>query len=167
MRVIPIFFFSVLLVATADAATIAGKEARPGPLVEIQFPVSPYFQNMAADGGNPRPHTGRAVLSFPPGFDPARRWPILVVTSTTDYQRTSPMDAPLYKGPADVEGWVLIATDATIKAAHDFNPWRLAMPGAGLEAIWKDLPQSRNWPVAFAGMSGGAKRSCSLGVMMA
>ena len=42
---------------------------------------------------------GEAVVLFnprTPGFDPARRWPILIVTSTTDYHRTSPMDAEWY-----------------------------------------------------------------------
>jgi hypothetical protein len=167
MRVILVFFFAVLLAASADAATIAGKEARPGPLVEIQFPVSPYFQNMAADGGNPRPQTGRAVLSFPPGFDPARRWPILVVTSTTDMHRTSPMDAFAYKPVADAEGWLVLATDATINPKFDSTPWRLSMLGAAFEQMRKDWPQSKNWPVAFAGFSGGAKRSCLLSAMVA
>lgn len=157
----------VYLAASVHAATIAGKEARPGPMIEIQFPVSSYFQNVAAEGGNPRPQMGRAVLSFPPGFDPARRWPIMIVTSTTDFNRTSPMDAPAYKGPADAEGWVILASDATIKPNHDSTPWRLAMLGAALDAVRKDLPQSRNWPVAFVGFSGGAKRSCLLGAMMA
>jgi hypothetical protein len=158
---------SLSLAANAPAATIAGKEAKPGPLVEIQFPVSKYFQDIAAQGGNARPVTGRAVLSFPPGFDPARRWPILIVTSTTDFHRTSPMDAEAYHPPADAEGWVIVASDATIKPKFDSTPWRLAMLGAALDAMRKDWPQSRNWPVAFAGFSGGAKRSCLLGAMMA
>ncbi len=165
---------SVLLICTsffltpnAFGATIAGKEAKPGPMIEIQFPVSQYFQNIAAEGGNPRPAVGRAVLSFPPGFDPTRRWPILIVTSTTDFHITSPMDAPAYKGPADAEGWVVLASDATVKPQHDSTPWRLSMLGAALDAMRKDLPQSRNWPVAFAGFSGGSKRSCLLGAMLA
>jgi hypothetical protein len=158
---------SLLVTANAGAATIAGKEAKPGPMIEIQFPVSNYFQNIAAQGGNPRPATGRAVLSFPPGFDPARRWPILIVTSTTDFHTTSPMDAPAYQSPADAEGWVILASDATIKPQHDSTPWRLAMLGAALDAVRKDWPQSRNWPVAFAGFSGGSKRSCLLGAMLA
>jgi len=158
---------SLGLITNAFAATLAGKEAKPGPLIEIQFPVSKYFQDMAAQGGNPRPATGRAVLSFPPGFDPARRWPIMIVTSTTDYHRTSPHDAEWYHPPADAEGWVIIASDAAIKPQHDSTPWRLAMLGAALDAMRKDWPQSRNWPVAFVGMSGGAKRSCLLGAMMA
>ena len=153
--------------ASAHAATIAGKEAKPGPLVEIQFPVSTFFQNMAADGGNPRPQTGRAVLSFPPGFDPARRWPILIVTSTTDMHRTSPMDAFAYKPVADAEGWVILASDATIKPKFDSTPWRLATLGAAFDQMRKDWPQSKNWPVAFGGFSGGAKRSCLLSTMFA
>jgi hypothetical protein len=157
----------VLLTAKAGAATIAGQEAKTGPLVEIRFPVSKYFQDVAAQGGNPHPETGRAVLSFPPGFDPARRWPILIVTSTTDFHTTSPMDAPAYHAPADAEGWVVLASDATIKAQHDSTPWRLATLGAALEAVRKDWPQSKNWPVAFAGFSGGSKRSCLLGAMLA
>jgi hypothetical protein len=164
---IALLLASLSLPLAATAATIAGKEAKPGPLVEIQFPVSKYFQDMAAQGGNPRPATGRAVLSFPPGFDPARRWPIMIVTSTTDFHRTSPMDAEAYHPPADAEGWVILASDATIKATHDSTPWRLAMLGAALDAMRKDWPQSRNWPVAFVGFSGGAKRSCLLGAMMA
>jgi hypothetical protein len=159
--------FLFVAAAISDASTIAGKEAKPGPMIEIQFPVSKYFQDMAAQGGNPRPQMGRAVLSFPPGFDPARRWPILIVTSTTDYHRTSPMDAEWYHPPADAEGWMILASDATIKATHDSTPWRLAMLGAALDALHKDWPQTKNWPIAFAGMSGGAKRSCLLGAMMA
>lgn len=135
--------------------------------MEIRYPVSKYFQDVAAQGGNPRAETGRAVLTFPPGFDPARRWPILIVTSTTDYHRTSPMDAEWYRPSADAEGWVILASDATIKPRQDSTPWRLGMLGAALEAVRKEWPQTAKWPVAFAGMSGGAKRSGVLGAMLA
>jgi hypothetical protein len=159
--------FLFLVSGAAGAAAIAGKEAKPGSQIEIQFPVSAFFQNMAAQGGNPRPQTGRAVLTFPPGFDPARRWPILIVTSTTDFHRTSPMDAFAYKPVTDAEGWMIVAADATITAKFDSTPWRLAMLGAALDQMRKDWPQSKNWPVAFGGFSGGAKRSCLLAAMMA
>jgi hypothetical protein len=153
--------------AAAEAITLAGQQVEGGKTVEIRFPVSKRYQDMAAQGGNPRVETGRAVLTFPPGFDPARRWPILIVTSTTDYHRTSPMDAEWYRPPADAEGWMILAPDATIKARQDSTPWRLAMLAAALEAVRKEWPQSAKWPVAFAGMSGGAKRSGILGAMMA
>ncbi|HMJ07328.1 MAG TPA: hypothetical protein VK474_13805 [Chthoniobacterales bacterium] len=155
------------LPVTGRGATIAGKEATTGRLIEIRFPVSKYYQDFAAQGGNPHCATGRAVLSFPPGFDLSRPWPILIVTSTTDRRRTSPMDAEWYQPPANAEGWVILASDATISPKHDSTPWRLGMLGAALEAMRKDWPQSAHWPVAFAGMSGGAKRSGILAAMLA
>jgi hypothetical protein len=150
-----------------EAATLAGQQVQGEKTAEIRFPVSKYFQEVAAQGGNPRVEMGRAVLTFPPGFDPARRWPILIVTSTTDYRRTSPMDAEWYRPPADAEGWMILASDATIKPRQDSTPWRLGMLGAALEAVRKEWPQSAKWPVAFAGMSGGAKRSGVLAAMLA
>jgi hypothetical protein len=153
--------------AGIEATTLAGQQVQGGKTVEIRFPISKYFQDFAAQGGNPRVETGRAVLTFPPGFDPAHRWPILIVTSTTDFNRTSPMDAEWYRPAADSEGWVILASDATIKPRQDSTPWRLGMLGAALEAVRKEWPQTARWPVAFAGFSGGSKRSALLGAMLA
>src|SRR5713226_7319499 len=86
---------SCLLCSTVgESATLAGQAVRPGGTLDIRFPVAKDCQDYAAAGGNPRPNTGRAVLAFPKNFDPARSWPILIVTSTSDANRTSPMDAP-------------------------------------------------------------------------
>ncbi len=159
--------FYLLLPAVGDATTLAGQTVTGGGMVDIRFPVDKYFQDYAAEGGNPRPDTGRAVVMFPPGFDPARPWPILIVTSTTDAHRTSPMDANWYRRPATAEGWVVLASDATIKPREDSTSWRVGMLGAALEAIRKEWPQSASWPVAFGGLSGGAKRSGLIGVVMA
>lgn len=149
------------------AATLAGQSVQGGQTVEIRFPVAKYFQDIAAQGGNPRVETGRAVLAFPPAFDPGRPWPILVVTSTSDFDRTSAMDVEWYRPPATAEGWVVLGPDATIKPRIDSTQWRLGMLAAALEMIRKDWPQSAKWPIAFAGFSGGAKRSGALGAMLA
>ena len=111
-----------LSVIAAQGATLAGQPVRGGATVEIRFPVAKSFQDVAAQGGNPRPELGRAVLTFPVGFDPARTWPILIVTSTSDFNRTSPMDAEWYRRPALAEGWVLLAPDATIRPRARFDP---------------------------------------------
>ncbi len=166
-RIALLFVLGFSFQAITRGATLAGKEVRGGGTVEIQFLVSKYYQDFAAQGGNPHCATGRAILTFPPGFDPARPWPLLIVSSTTDRARTSMMDAEWYHPPADAEGWVILASDATIRPQHDSTPWRLGMLGAALEAMRKDWPQSAKWPVAFAGMSGGAKRSGVLGAMLA
>jgi hypothetical protein len=158
---------SLLLHRVSDGATLGGKPVQGGGMVEIRFAVAKSFQDLAAEGGNPRVETGRAVLMFPPGFNPGRRWPILVVTSTSDFNRTSVMDAEWYRRPATEEGWVVLASDATISPRIDSTQWRLAMLAAALEAVRKDWPQSAKWPLAFAGFSGGSKRSGTLGAMLA
>ena len=151
----------------AQSATIAGQVIRENKEIEIHFPVGKYFQDYAAEGGNPRPTTGRAVLMFPKGFEPTRPWPILIVTSTTDGHRTSPMDAGFYERAATAEGWIVLASDATIKPRVDTTLWRLGLLAAALQAVRAEWPQSIKWPVVFAGLSGGAKRSCVLGAMLA
>jgi hypothetical protein len=151
----------------ANAATLAGHQVQGGGALDFQFPLSNYFQEYAAQGGNPRPTTGRALLFFPKNFDPARAWPILIVNSTTDMDRTSIMDAPWYRDAAMREGWLVLATDATIRPRADSLQWRLSILTAALEIMRKDWPQSAQWPVAFAGLSGGAKRSGILATMLA
>ena len=154
-------------IATSQAATLAGQPVQPGGKIEIHFPVPKYFQDIAAEAGNPRPQTGRAVVTFPAGFDSARAWPILIVTSTSDFNRTSAMDAEWYREPASAEGWIVVGPDATISPRIDSTQWRLGLLGAALDAIRKEWPQTSRWPVAFAGFSGGSKRSGVLGAMMA
>jgi hypothetical protein len=166
MHLLILALVSVLLAGNLRAATLAGQQVQPGGKIEIRFPVSKYFQNIAAEAGNPRPDTGRAVLAFPAGFDPARAWPILIVTSTSDFNRTSAMDADWYRAPATAEGWIVLGPDATIAPRIDSTQWRLGLLGAALEAIRKEWPQSAKWPVAFAGFSGGSKRSGVLGAML-
>ncbi len=162
-----IFLCCRLLVIATQGATLAGQPVHGGATVEIRFPVAKSFQNIAAQGGNPRPEVGRALLTFPVGFDSTRNWPILIVTSTSDFNRTSPMDAEWYRKPALTEGWVLLASDATVKPRLDSTQWRLAMLAAALESMRTEWPQSAKWPVAFGGFSGGAKRSALLGAMLA
>lgn len=156
-----------LFLAGAVATTLAGHQVQGGGTLDLQFPINSYFQKIAAQGGNPRPSTGRALLFFPKGFDPARSWPILIVTSTTDLDRTSIMDAPAYRDAAMKEGWIVLATDATIRPHADSLQWRLSILTAGLQMIRDDWRQSVHWPVAFAGFSGGAKRSGILAAMLA
>jgi hypothetical protein len=70
--ILGLILFSLLLTRVSDGATLAGKPVRGGGTVEIRFPVAKYFQDIAAQAGNPRVETGRAVLAFPPGFDLGR-----------------------------------------------------------------------------------------------
>src|SRR3981081_4328103 len=107
--------FALLVAATlflfpvVEAAMLAGYQVQSSSTLDLQFPISNYLQEFAAQGGNPKPTTGRALLFFPKGFDPARLWPILIVTSTTDLDRTSIMDAPWYRESAMRDGGGVLA----------------------------------------------------------
>ena len=104
---------------------------------------------------------------FPNGFDPAKSWPILVILSTTDLGCTNIHDAPAYRDTAMKEGWIVFATDVTIQPRADSFQWRLAPLTAGLQFLRSSWPQSAQWPVAFGGFSGGAKRAGSIATILA
>lgn len=60
----------------------------------------------------------------------------------------------------------MLATDAQVRPKADTTAWRLAILAAGLEKLSHDWPGASDWPIAFAGLSGGAKRSCWIGAML-
>src|SRR2546428_11902116 len=128
-----------LLLPSAVAATLEGHQVQGGATLEFQSPISSYFQESAAQGGNPRPTAGGALLMFPKNFDPARSWPILIVTSTTDLDRTSIMDAPWYRDAAMKEGWIVFATDAAIRPRVDSVSWRFTLFTAGVRDIFANF----------------------------
>ena len=152
---------------TGTAATISGQSIVPGKSMELRLPVPKSSADYAAQGGNPRPTAARAVWIFPTNFDPARRWPILIVTSTMEGHRSSLEDLPFYSGATMHEGWIVLATDADVRPRNDTEAWRLSMLGVALDALHREWPHSVEWPVAFAGLSGGAKRAGFVAAMLA
>jgi hypothetical protein len=150
----------------SKSATLTGQVVRPGGTLDLRFPLSKYFQDYAARGGNTRPTTGHALMTFPNNFDPAQSWPILIIISTADYHWTNAMSAPPYQQAGLREGWIVLAADATIVPHDDSEAWRVALIGAALELIYKNWPQSTHWPVAFGGLSGGAKRAGFIAAML-
>src|SRR4029453_19480889 len=73
-----------LPVIACQGATLVGQPVQGGATVEIRFPVAKSFQDIAVQGGNPRPEMGRAVLMFPAGFHPVGVCPLLICTSRTE-----------------------------------------------------------------------------------
>jgi hypothetical protein len=49
----------------------------------------------------------------------------------------------------------------------DSTGWRSAMTLASLDALHRSFPGSNRWPVACAGISGGAKRACLIAPLLA
>ena len=64
-------------------------------------------------------------------------------------------------------GWVVIAADGLYgKPPNDNPPWRFAMLSALLEHMHRTWPQSKSWPIACAGVSGGGKWAGVMGAIL-
>ena len=167
----------VLTVCFASPAAIAGA-AQSGLVFEgvlIQggkattalVPLSGEQKTYAALGGNRVPEKAVAVLTVPANFDPRKTWPVLVVFSTSDFHWDNRHDIPFYSTEAQSEGWIVLTGDGPERPRDDSTGWRSAMTLAALDALHRSFPGSTRWPVACAGISGGAKRACLIGPLLA
>jgi len=154
--------------AAAAGASFAGVPVTPGSVVRANVPLSPQEKSYVSEGGNPVPTHAVAVLAVPAGFDPSKSWPVLVALSTSDFQRMNRDDLrDFYRASAIAEGWVVLAGDGENPPRHDFAGWRAGMTLAALDALHSSFPGSKNWPIAVAGFSGGAKRAGNLAPLFA
>ncbi len=150
----------MLVFSGAEAAGLnfAGVPLKLGDSVRASVPLSAQERQYVSEGGNPAPDHAVAVLAVPPNFNPQRQ-PILVCISTSDFQRKNRDDLEdFYKKAAFAEGWAVLAGDGENNPGHDTAGWRAGMTLAALDALHRSFPNSKNWPVAVAGFSGGAKR---------
>jgi hypothetical protein len=165
--------FSLACVLPATAAekselTFAGAAVTPGATVRANVPLDATEKSYAAEGGNAVPANAVAVLAVPPGFDPQKSWPVLVVFSTSDFKRLNRDDlADFYRTAALAEGWVILAGDGPAFPRQDSTGWRAGMTLAALDALHRGFPGSNKWPVACAGYSGGAKRTGLIAPLLA
>lgn len=109
-------------------------------------------------------------VAAPSVFDPARRWPLLVVNATSDpgHQSSRRLLAH-YRAAAGAAGWVALAADPEpeVAPAEDTLSLRFALVRAALAAVpglWRDAATG---PLAFAGFSGGAKYAGALAALFA
>ena len=149
--------------------SFAGVPLTPGATVRVSVPLSQLQKSYLTEGGNVVPAYTIATLAVPRGFDPAKAWPILVVFSSSEHQHPSWYDLMvIYRVPALAEGWILLAGDGPKPASRvDSSGWRAGHTLAALDALRRSFPGSKNWPIACAGQSGGAKRASYLAPLLA
>jgi hypothetical protein len=153
--------------AAQSRATFQGVPVPPGKTISATVPLSAEEKTYAAIGGNRVPASAVATLVTPPGFDPGNSWPVLVVFSTSDSHRENRGDIPFYITEAMAEGWLVLTGDGAEPPREDSTGWRAAMTLAALDALHRSFPGSNKWPVACAGISGGAKRACLIAPLLA
>jgi hypothetical protein len=155
--------------ATPAGLNFAGMAVTPGGTVQANVPLSELGKSYVREGGNVVPPYTVATIAVPPGFDPKKVWPVLIVFSSSDHQYPNWFDLKnWYRATALAEGWVLLAGDGPKQAPRlDSSGWRAGHVLAALDALNRSFPGSAKWPLACAGQSGGAKRASYLAPMFA
>ncbi|ACB77046.1 hypothetical protein [Opitutus terrae] len=139
----------------------------PGSYVEFDAPFTPQLREFASSKKKLCASTGAlAAVAVPENFDPHRPWPVLLVSATSDPgYNSSRRLLRRFMTPALKAGWIVIAADPTSDRDEETHTLRYALLIAAigrLQLEWAHLPE---WPRAFGGFSGGAKRSATLAAM--
>ena len=154
MRTVPLLL--LLLPALALAATTN----RPAPprVLSLFVPANNAVFYAAQHAGAAAPSSLNAVIALPEGFDPKQPWPLLLVTAPSGASAVQALRG--YTNVALAEGWLVAAVDGPkVSVQKDDSVFAWAMISALVEHTRRLWPQSRTWPLACAGFSGGAKRA--------
>ena len=151
--------------ATASALRVAGTEIPLAKQTTFRAPLDEEGADILKKEGNPATEAVVA-LWLPPDFDPAKTWNVLLVSATADSSSVNSLF--MYLNSAKTSGgWIVLGADGpSTPPKGDTTPWRWQMARAGLLALEAAWPAARQWPVATAGFSGGAKRSGLLGALL-
>lgn len=160
----------MVLATTAFSQTlkIGGAEVVAGALSELEVPIPPEWKKIVArTPGGAAVEKAKVGIVLPRDFDPARSWPVWVVNVTSSGE-AQPIGA--LRGIREsllAKGWVGIAAEGPFKPNPDSTEWYLAMLSSALAATHTAWPESRKWPYACGGFSGGAKRSGGVAASLA
>ncbi len=164
-------FASLACTASAFSAGLnfAGAPLTPGGTVRVSVPLSELEKSYLREGGNAAPPYTMATLAIPRGFDPNKKWPVLLVFSSSDHLYPNWFDMMrLYRHTALAEGWVLLTGDGPKPPPTlDSTGWRAGHILAALDALHRSFPGSQKWPIVCAGQSGGSKRATYLAPLFA
>ena len=107
----------------------------------------------------------KGAVAVPDGFSLLKPRPILVVSVPSG---GSPIKAMAgYTNVALGAGWVVLAGEGPRVAVEDDTvQWGWGMLSSVLDFVSRSWPQTKAWPVACAGFSGGAKRSATVAAAM-
>jgi hypothetical protein len=137
----------------------------PGEILITEVPVSAPRRADAAKDENPKLAHARMALAVPPGFDPQKSWPVLVVANTEAYSNIDSLRQ--FKDAALNENWVVLAADCVEAEKNKEGANRWPCIAAAFDYLTAAWPAVKNWPVACGGMSGGAKNSSFLAADLA
>ncbi|HEX4524279.1 MAG TPA: hypothetical protein VH704_12230 [Casimicrobiaceae bacterium] len=126
---------------------------------EFNVELPQELRQIAGRSGPSRVSHALVTVAVPADFDAARRYPVMVVSATSDESSRALLGA--YAETAVAGGWILVAADPAekIPVERDDVNLRYALNATALAALASRWPESGNAPLAFGGFSGGAKYS--------
>jgi predicted esterase len=165
-------FLTALVVACAALcpAPALATNLKPGGLSEFQVELPAELRRLAGRG-QPSPVVHALVtIAVPKSFDPARDWPVMVISATSDPQyHSSRALLRAYVDTALGAGWILVAADPEEGVAVDQDEvlLRYALDTAALAVLKLQWPGADTAALSFGGFSGGAKYSGWLAAVFA
>lgn len=162
----------LLALLTALAApAIDAADFRPGEITPFTVELTPEQRRTIGRGRTSRTDRALCAVGLPAGFDPARAWPILMVSSTSDpgFNSSRHWLAERYAATALAAGWIVLAADPPTPQppALDAPQLRHTLAAAALAHLARTWPGFAEWPLACGGFSGGSKHSVHLAAQFA
>lgn len=160
-----------LLMGTPVLPAFAGTEIRPGEVMAFTVPLTLSQRRYMGGGRVANTDQALCAVAVPPGFDPRRTWPVLLVSATSDpgYNSSRLWLKERFAETALAAGWIVVAADppAPQPPAVDTPELRYTLLVAALEELEKQWPAIHDWPLAFGGFSGGSKHSVFIAALFA
>jgi predicted esterase len=127
----------------------------------LQIATLSHEAEKLSQSGVGQPEIVVVGLALPPGFDPSRPTPIVFTSVTGDPYQSNIKEMEVYRETALARGWVVLTGQPHpwTDRSRDTVVGRSAAAEAALRALAEIVPQSKTWPIAFAGFSGGSKMS--------
>jgi predicted esterase len=144
----------------ASAAVATGLNA--GGLNEFNVELPQELRLIAGGGAQSKVAHALVTVAVPAGFDATRRYPVMVISATSDPEyHSSRRLLGAYAEAAVAGGWILVAADPAeeVPVQRDDVSLRYALNAAALAALESQWMEAGTAPLAFGGFSGGAKFS--------
>jgi hypothetical protein len=152
------FWLALLSPALALGAPATTNPPSPPKIIQLSVPLNGRAAIEVHRAGLPGPGALKGVVALPQDFDPRRSWPVLLVTAPSGSSAVRSVSS--YTNVALAHGWVVAAVDGPkVSTEQDNNVFAWAMISSLLDQLRLSWPQSKQWPFACAGFSGGAKRA--------
>lgn len=146
-----------------------GQPLKEGEEIIVELPVTDTgMLRILRDCYDKESTKARALIAVPPGFDPLKKkHPVLIVSCTTDGDASSVDAAKAYLADALGRGFVVLAVNGEFgKPKNDSTTFRWTLVQATLDAMHAQWPDSKSWPVATGGISGGGGYASHQAIML-